>query len=283
MPDASLSQWISTTSPGLIGILVFATLLIAALLGGLIRRRTAKRRVIEESDETNQQGYIVSGMLGLLALLMAFTFGIAMDRFETRRKLVITEANAIGTSYLRAQLLDEPHRSRLSRLLVAYVDNRIALASAPTMPRLATNDRLLTQIWAAVVASEPSASVHGMVVPMMQTFNQMIDLDTERKVARQTQIPAQVLLVLYMYMATTAAMLGYVLEGRKRNVEAVILFLLLTVSITLIVDLNGPLLGTIREAQKPMTMLRASLAAQPPSVFDSYKQPYAPKGLPARP
>ena len=74
----------------------------------------------------NQEGYIVSGVLGLLALMLGFTLAMAVDRFDTRRVLVLQDANAIGTTYLRAQLLDEPHRSRISRLLVDYTDNRIA-------------------------------------------------------------------------------------------------------------------------------------------------------------
>ena len=103
---------------------------------------------------------MIGSMLGLLALLLAFSFAMGIDRYEERRRLVILEANAIGTSYLRAQLLDEPHRTRLSSLLVAYTDNRLALGSgAPgdQDARLAVDQKLLTDIWAAVAAARESA------------------------------------------------------------------------------------------------------------------------------
>ena len=88
-------------------------------------RGTGPRRAKQEDH--NQESYLVGSMLGLLALLLAFSFSMALDRYEERRHLVIQEANAIGTAYLRTQLLDEPHRARLSGLLVDYTDNRIAL------------------------------------------------------------------------------------------------------------------------------------------------------------
>ena len=79
----------------------------------------------------------------LLGLLLAFSFGMVLTRYEARRELVVREANAIGTSYLRAQFLNEPYRTRLSTLLVEYAENRVQLASAEGNKKsyLATNDR----------------------------------------------------------------------------------------------------------------------------------------------
>ena len=141
----------------------------------------------------SQESYLVGSMLGLLALLLAFSFSMALDRYEERRHLVMQEANAIGTAYLRTQLLDEPHRSRLSKLLIDYTDNRIKLGDRLAGPRpsyLATNDQLLTEIWAAVTAARESALTHGITTALLMTFNEVIDLDTERKVARQVRMPA---------------------------------------------------------------------------------------------
>ena len=73
------------------------------------------------------EGYVVSAVLALMGLLLGFTFALSVDRFETRRALVLQEANAIGTAYLRSQALTEPHRSRMSKALVDYTNNRIAL------------------------------------------------------------------------------------------------------------------------------------------------------------
>src|SRR5205085_12319326 len=103
-----------------------------------------------------QEAYVISAILGLLALLLGFTFSMAIDRYDTRRARVLEEANAIGTTYLRVQLLHEPDRSRLNDLLVHYVDTRIALAKASPggVPRLlADNDRTLNELWAATSAA----------------------------------------------------------------------------------------------------------------------------------
>ncbi|HYX45258.1 MAG TPA: hypothetical protein VE820_00315, partial [Sphingomicrobium sp.] len=135
--------------PLTIGLLL--SMLAAFALGHWARKRSA-REGKATSLEQSQEGLIVSGVMVVVGLMIGFTFSLALDRFEQRRLLVVTEANAIGTSYLRAQLLDEPDRTRLSGLLTAYTDNRIELArgNGNKQRLLETNDRLLTQIWAAV-------------------------------------------------------------------------------------------------------------------------------------
>jgi hypothetical protein len=264
----------------LVTLLLFCLMLAALLVGVSLRRRIRRSRP-EDSDPDSAsegQGYAVSAILGLLALLMAFTFGIALDRYEARRHLVVTEANAIGTAYLRVQLLEEPHRTRLSNLLVAYTDNRIKLATATeNIDLLATNDRLLTQIWAAVGASMDSIQKRGIANAYVQSFNDVIDLDTERKVARLTRVPNEVLLVLIAYVIVAAAVLGYVMEGVRGRITAAVMCFLLALSLFVIMDLNRPTLGFIRESQTPMIMLRKSLAAQPPAVFDQFKSSEKPR------
>jgi len=271
----SLGEWLAGLSLTGVVLVMLASMLLAALTGYAIRqfeRRRAESR--NEEVEHSQESYLVGGMLGLLALLLAFTFSMALDRFEERRHLVVQEANAIGTAYLRAQLLDEPHRSRLSNLLINYTDNRIALAAAPpdrVQSYLSHNDQLLTDIWAAVSAARESALVHGMTTALLMTYNEVIDLDAERKVARQVRVPAPVLLLLYGFLVMTAAVLGYVLEERRGRIHAAVLFVLLSLYVSIIADLNRPASGSIRESQEPMLMLQASLKAQPPAVFDRFR------------
>jgi hypothetical protein len=275
MAGWTFTGWLSSLS--LTGIILFVliSLTLAALAGYAIRRaeqRRAARR--DEVVEHSQESYLVGSMLGLLALLLAFSFSMALDRYEERRHLVVQEANAIGTAYLRAQMLDEPHRSRLSGLLVEYTDNRIELASASPghgRPLLARNDRLLTDIWAAVAASRESALRHGITTALLMTYNEVIDLDTERKVARQMRVPTAVLLLLYGFLLVTALVLGYVLEERRGRMGAGVLFLILSLYIGIISDLSRPTVGTILESQEPMLMLRQSMKAQPPAVFDRFR------------
>jgi hypothetical protein len=267
-------QWFAGLSLIGLAVAIFASMLLASFIGYGARRLERRLIVRAEEPEHSQESYLVGGILGLLALLLAFSFSIALERFDERRHLVVKEANAIGTAYLRTQMLDEPHRSRLSGLLVNYTDNRIKLAGiAPAQleAQMAINDRLLTDIWAAVSAARESALAHGISTPLLMTFNEVIDLDTERKISRKLHMPKEVLQLLFGFLILIAAVLGYVLEERRGRIGAAVLFLLLSLYVGIIADLNRPISGNIRESQEPMLMLRASLKAQPPAAFDRYR------------
>ncbi|HEY4122961.1 MAG TPA: hypothetical protein VGM36_00020, partial [Rhizomicrobium sp.] len=152
---AVFSDWLALAPLPLIGVLLLAAMAIAAACGFGLRNHF-DRSAPAGKDSGSQEGYIVSAVLGLLALLLGFTYSLAIDRFETRRQLVLEESNAVGTAYLRAQLVGEPHRSRLSGLLVQYAANKVALARAKPgtgAGLLKTNDRLITDLWAAEAAA----------------------------------------------------------------------------------------------------------------------------------
>lgn len=270
-----LSDWLSGLSVPAIGVGTFLLMLIAAALGHFVSRvqhRRAKRKERETDPSVAQEGYLLGSVLGLLALLLAFTFGMALNRYETRRDLVMKEANAIGTAYLRAQLLDEPYRGRLSQILVDYTENRIRLANfgGRPGPYLTRNDELLTELWGAVKASRESALAHGLTTAVLMTFNEVIDLDAERKVAWDLRIPIEILLLLIIYLGVTAAVVGHQVDGPRGRRAALVLFLLVALSVTIIADLNRPMSGHVRESQKPMIMLLVSLRSQPPPVFDRF-------------
>jgi hypothetical protein len=138
---------------------------------------------------------------------------------------------------------------------------------------LATNDRLLTEIWAAVRAARNSALAHGVTTALLITFNEVIDLDTERKVAWQLRVPSEVLLMLIAYLSVTAAVVGHAVDGPRGRRAALVLFLLLALSIGVMTDINRPTSGRSRESQEPMLMLLRSLKSQPPEVFDQFDEP----------
>jgi predicted neutral ceramidase superfamily lipid hydrolase len=199
---------------------------------------------------------------------------MAVDRFETRRLLVLQDANAIATTYLRVQLLDEPHRARISKLLVDYTDNRIVLARAKrgeNAKLLADNDRMLTDLWAATAAAfEPIADL-DFSTSFIDTVNNVVELDAARKASRLAHVPTGVLVVLSIYIVVTAGVLGYVLTGFRGQVAGSFLITLLTVCLAMIVDLERPTVGSIAESQAPMELLRKSLENQPPEVFDRWR------------
>jgi hypothetical protein len=265
--------WLSDLSIPAIVIGILALMVAAAALGRLIRHfqeAHPSSHARETSPSVAQEGYLFGAVLATLGLLLAFTFGMVLNRYETRRELVTKEANAIGTSYLRAQFLDEPHRSRLSGLLVSYAANRAELAGASGNRErlLARNDELLTDIWTALRAARESAAAHSLTIALLQSFNEVIDLDTERKVAWDLKVPNDVLLLLIGYLTVTAALVGHQVDGPRGRRAAFVLFVLVAVSIGVITDINRPMSGRSRESQAAMLMLLQSLRAQPPEVFD---------------
>jgi hypothetical protein len=237
-----------------------------------VRRRRASGR--ESSESIAQESYLLSSALGLLGLLIAFSFGMVLTRYEARRQLVVQEANAIGTAYLRTQFLDEPFRSRLSALLLEYAENRVELAddAGASGRYLARNDQLLTDIWTNVRAARESAVAHGVTVPLLTTFNEVIDLDAERKVAWGLRLPVEVIALLMVYLVLTAALIGHQVDGSRGRRAAFFLFVALTLAIVVMADLNRPELGAVGESQRPMHLLIQSLRAQPPPVFDRFNR-----------
>jgi hypothetical protein len=266
-------RWLTQSTMLTVSVGSLIALLVAFAFGCWLHSRSFGAGKTS-SLEQGQEGLIVSGVMVVLGLLLGFTFSLALDRFEQRRMLVVTEANAIGTSYLRAQLLDEPDRTRLSQLLVAYTDNRIELGSEPSSSErkalVQKNDRLLTQIWAAVSAALDTPKGKTISTPLTLTFNEMIDLDTERKVARTASIPGLVLLMLYLFLIVASGVVGFILSGKRQRVMALVMFGLFWLAMTIIADLIRPTAGTILESQQPM-LITQKLLEQPRPDFDQFK------------
>lgn len=251
-----------------ISIVVFGGMLLSALIGFIIRR--APGLVLPSKNQDGQEAYVVSAVLGLLALLMGFTFSLALNRYEDRRELVLQEANAIGTAYLRAQFLEEDNRDEVSTILADYAENRLELAGSRTERTpalLARNNQLLVDLWSATVkvpAISGNTPISGLFVG---SVNEVIDLDAARKNARAAKVPSAVYSTLLIYIFIAAAILGYSLVGFWARFAALVLFFLLSLSMMLIIDIDRPLVGTLREQQEPMEDLVQFLEERPPGSF----------------
>jgi hypothetical protein len=270
MLDRLLESLFESASLGVIGLGMFGGLLVFGLVGYALRRvRDRKRPAVEEAD-SGQEGYLVSAVLGLFALLLGFTFALAVDRYDARRLLVRDEATAIGAAYLRAQLMEPEHRERISRLLVEYTDNRITLANTrPPAPvaMLAANDELLTRLWQATVAAFPTIRDFDFSSSFLDSMNAVIELDEARKAARLAHVPSAVFVVLAIYAASVATVLGFVLTAIRGRIAGIILLGLFTLSVLLIIDIDRPATGGIRESQAPMERLRQSMTVRTPEVL----------------
>ncbi|MFC0202845.1 bestrophin-like domain [Novosphingobium soli] len=275
---SELGQWLLTAPIWAIGIVIYLGMLIAAFAGAKLR----KRFVDSDAERShNEEGYVVSSVMGLLALLVGFTFALAIDRYDTRRAVVLQEANAIGTTYLRTQLLDEPHRTRLSRLLIAYTQNRVELArkqvGADQEVRLATSDAMIVELWQATVAAFPSIETRPFSGSYLTTMNEMIDMDAARQQSRRSHVPMEVFVLLVVYQMIAAGVLGYVLVGRRGRTTASLLLILFGGSLLLVIDIDRPNSGGIVETQKPMELLLEMMRQNPAGSFDRVARTATPR------
>jgi hypothetical protein len=247
---------------------LFALFLLAAEVGFLAGRRHARRA----SDREPQIGPIQAALLGLLALLLGFSFAMAQSRYDARRALVLEEANAIGTAYLRAQLLPEPEASEIADALRRYVDVRLArlgerVDESSLREVVAESERLHAYLWErAVRASRKDA--RPVVSLSITALNQVIDVHSARLAAFRNHVPDAVFLLLYFVAAVAMGVTGYAngLESHRSFWPTVTMAVLIAVVIATVMDLDRPRRGFITVSQQSMLDLRESLKAVPPAA-----------------
>jgi hypothetical protein len=232
-------------------------LLLVALEGGF----RAGCRAVREGDTaaSGQVGAVQGAVLGLLGLLLAFSFAAAGARFLERQDLIVAEANAIGTSFLRADLLDEPERSQLRAALERYTQHRLELSARLARglqpSDLAEIGRLHAGIWSAAVAgvrARPAA-----MVSVLPPVNEVIDLHSIRLAAGRKHLPSLVLGMLIASSALAVAVIGYGcgLAGRRRAPMTVSLALLIGAGLWITIDLDHPRGGLMRLSDAPLQAL----------------------------
>jgi hypothetical protein len=244
-----------------IGLVILLSLSGAVALGyhGKI---WLQRRSAPSHESKSGPDHLLSAALGLLALLLGFTFSMALNRFDTRRDLVVEEANALGTTWLRIQLLNEPDRSDMSASLRSYVDARLrwseAAADRATEGQTqALQDELWTAMGKALRGDSPALLTRGV----MDSLNESLDLAVARKAERSAHIPDTVLVVLLLYAVLSMIMMGSVLAAGQHSHrgETALLLILLTLAHMVILDLDRPRAGAIQVSQKPMEELQRSM------------------------
>jgi hypothetical protein len=225
------------------------------------------RRQRAEHEKEAPIGAIVGAMLGMLAFLLAFTFGMSASRFDARRQLVLQEANAIGTTYLRADTLPEPQRSEIRNRLREYAALRVASAASNVTPEvLAKSGAVQDRLWTDAVTvgrQNPSSIVVGL---FEQSLNEMIDLGATRLTAIRNRIPDSIWFVLYIVTILTMAAVGYQfgLTGERSWVVTIFLVLAFAAVILLIADLDRPQFGLVRVSQQAMIDVINKIGAPAP-------------------
>ncbi|QMW22619.1 bestrophin-like domain [Sandaracinobacteroides saxicola] len=249
---------------GATAVLLFVGLMLAFGAGRLIVGRTA-------DHDSDDEGFILSAALGLLALLIGFTFSLSLSRYEERRDLVRAEANAIGTATYRAYLMPRKFQETAIRLHLAYAEARLSIAaagedSAAIEAAEARADTIGRQIWRNVIAASEDIDSPAVDGTIIQINNDMLDLGTMRHTALSARLPVAVVGAVIVYALVTALLFGYC-TGRSRQKHlfvSAIMFLLLTIAITLILDLDRPRTGFITISQMPLEEVIAQLKTVQP-------------------
>jgi hypothetical protein len=247
---------------------VVTVALLALLVGcGEVAYRLGRRSVSRTTAGVlSQFGTVQASVLGTLALLLGFTFAMSASRYDAHRRLVVDEANAIGTSYLRCDVLSDPARSEMRELLRRYVDARLAFGDAGANESLlqaaiVTSEHLQTAIWSRA-ADEARKDPHAVTSALLlQSINQMIDLCATRVIALETRVPRPILVLLGVaaVAAVGAVAFGFGLVGHSHLRVTIFLALLVSVTILTILDLDQPRYGRIQVSQRSLQLLRDTI------------------------
>ncbi len=238
-------------------------ILSATELGFRFGRRT---QATASEPVRSEISTIQGALLGLLALILGFTFAMAMTRYEARKQLVLDESNAIGTTFLRAQILPQPPRQEISNLLKEYVGVRLAFYDAADDSRKLSRaneatERLQRELWtraAALGEKDPRAVTTGL---FLQSLNEVIDLHAKRITALENHVPEIILVLLYFVALMAMGLIGYGcgLGGKRNFWVTLVASTLIAAVILVIIDLDRPRRGLIRVSQQRMLDLQQSL------------------------
>jgi hypothetical protein len=244
--------------------LALAISMILVFLAG----KSLKIRRLRKDPDVPDDGFgaIEGALLGLLALLLSFTFGMANSRYDNRFQAMVHEANCIGTAILRADLFPDSARTAFREELKAYLDSRISLYDAAIDPakndvanqRSAQYADLLWKRATGMARSEDMVKRNSGSL-MVGALNDMFDSATSRKASRETTLPESILWLLFLLCIAAAFIVGY---GVKRKLDWVMVAgfsLMVSITVFAILDLDRPHRGfiTLDKAENNIVELRA--------------------------
>ena len=235
--------------------LLFAFVLFLGMLLLLeVGRRIALRQKMKEGDGASDGfGALGGSVFALLGLLIAFTFSGAASRFDVRRHLVVEETNAIGTAYLRLDLLPAQAQARLKEDFRQYLDARLeAYRRLPDIAAaregLARATTLQGEIWRQAVAALQEANNTPATTLLLSALNEMIDITTTRTMAAEMHPPMIIFVMLGAMILASSLLAGYGMASIKSGswIPKLVFAASLAVAVYVIIDLEYPRLGLIR-------------------------------------
>jgi hypothetical protein len=244
-------------------ILSASIVLLSIELGWRLGNR---RRQRSEDEKKAPVSAAVGATLGLLAFLLAFTFGMSASRFDARKQNVVQEANAIGTTYLRADFLPQPAQDEAKQLLRKYTALRAGGMTAIMSPKgMQQTAAIQDRLWEIAVAEKERADTVATGL-FIQTLNEMIDMDGVRIAGIRYRIPDTIWIMLCIVTIFSMAAMGYEfgLTGARSWPVTILLMIVFTTVIMLIADLDRPQSGYVLVSQQALIDLLTRMGVPAP-------------------
>ncbi len=245
---------------------MLACMALAILLGAVAGSNRAERTSPEGKAQISA---LQASLLGMLALLLGFSLSLALGRYDSRSAAVSTEANAIGTAWLRTDLLPEPGRSAVRSALAEYVAIRaqtgsVTLIEVTTLAEKREEaDAAFARIW-EIASDIARAEPNPATVAMTNALNDMIDAFGTRDAELDRHVPEPVLYLLFLTLIFLGWLLGFAprVAGEQPSLTVVAMIVLIVSLLFVIIDLDRPRRGIIEVDQTPMRALAASISAE---------------------
>lgn len=247
-----------------IAIFLFVCLVLAIEVGCRIGRRSQKATNEEARSHISA---IQASLLGVLALLLGFTFSLSLQRYDSRSAAVVDEANAIGTTYLRSQLLPVSVRREVQELLRSYLEVRIQEGIIPLsneaerrelLNKASLNQDILWRLALQAAEEDKSPVTSGLFI---QSLNELIDSHGRRNAVLDRHVPEVVLFLLFSTFILTWGIVGYAsgIGGNRVSLAAYIMLVLIVLLIFIIIDLDRPRRGLIQINQASLVELQEAI------------------------
>ncbi len=249
-------------------VIILLLILVTELSFRAGRKQSKQGKLLEEREKT--AGTITGAMLALFGFILAVSLSMADSHFEARRKLVLAEANAIGTSRLRALTVGTDHGMEIVRSLKDYTQLRIEFFKAgEDSNRLSSiyrqTSELQDHMWAhaSTIAGAQPTPVNAL---LLSSLNEMFDLATSRRWALEVHVPPYVLNLLLVFCFLSTGMMGYYFGvcGVRHPILSTLLTIGFTIAILLVIDLNKPRSGFIRPEQSALIWVLEDMNQQKP-------------------
>ena len=247
--------------PLVIFVLTFFLLSFSAWLG----KSLSKRRPTFEGAAREDFNVVLAATLTLLALIIGFTFSMALNRYDQRKNLEEEEANAIGTEYLRADLLPAADAAKVQTLLLDYVDQRVLFYSTRDDQQLRKIDaqtaKLQAELWSAVQASAV-ARPEPVIALAVAGMNDVLNSQGYTQAAWWNRIPTAAWGLMAAMAICSNLLVGFGARyGKGNSILLLVLPLIVSIAFLLIADIDSPRAGLIRVIPQNLLSLSESLHA----------------------